>query len=222
VADAVDIRRVIVPPNPGLCSAFGAAIAPLRVDRVWSLGSRSDSVVEAELRQQIESVEREVVVELEADGLDGQPLVRRFIACRYYLQNHEEDILIDDLRDGFIARLCDNFHRRFRAAYGYAFDGEPIELVHAKVEGTERAMSTLSPPPMFYGTTAIEQIGTRPVVVGDGLVSDVPVFRRGVLTNSVIGPAVIEEPDSTTYLPGGWHAQGASGNCIVATRLSGR
>src|SRR5262245_17992879 len=32
VAERLGIARVIVPPHPGLCSAFGAAIAEARVD----------------------------------------------------------------------------------------------------------------------------------------------------------------------------------------------
>ena len=37
IADAIGIRRVFVPPNPGLCSAFGAMAAQVRVDAIRSV-----------------------------------------------------------------------------------------------------------------------------------------------------------------------------------------
>ena len=40
IAAKLGIRRVVVPPHPGLCSAFGAALARLRVERVQTLGLR--------------------------------------------------------------------------------------------------------------------------------------------------------------------------------------
>ena len=42
VAERLDMRTVLVPPHPGLCSAFGAAIAQARVDRVQTFYARSD------------------------------------------------------------------------------------------------------------------------------------------------------------------------------------
>ena len=44
VAERLGMRTVIVPPHPGLCSAFGAAIAEARVDRVQTLFTHSDNV----------------------------------------------------------------------------------------------------------------------------------------------------------------------------------
>jgi N-methylhydantoinase A/oxoprolinase/acetone carboxylase beta subunit len=45
------MTSVIVPPHPGLCSAFGAAIAEARVDRVQTLFTQSDSVDVATLAE---------------------------------------------------------------------------------------------------------------------------------------------------------------------------
>ena len=95
---------MIVPPHPGLCSAFGAAIAPLRVDRVWSLGVRSDRISEADVRRRFEAGEADARTELERDGAAGTPLVTRSIACRYHLQNYEEDVAVADLEPGFLER----------------------------------------------------------------------------------------------------------------------
>ena len=49
IAAKLGMRRVVVPPHPGLCSAFGAALARLRVERVQTLGMRHSALDEADL-----------------------------------------------------------------------------------------------------------------------------------------------------------------------------
>ena len=51
VAERLGMTSVIVPPHPGLCSAFGAAIAEARVDRVQTLFTQSDNVDVATLAE---------------------------------------------------------------------------------------------------------------------------------------------------------------------------
>lgn len=101
VAEAVGMRRIVVPPHPGLCSAFGAAIAPLRVDRVWTLGARSDEVDEADVRRQFELAIEEVLAELARDGVIGESILDLRLACRYVGQNYEQDVLVPDLSSRF-------------------------------------------------------------------------------------------------------------------------
>jgi len=203
VAEAVGIRRVIVPPHPGLCSAFGAAIAQLRVDRVRSLGVRSDTIDEGELRRQLRAMEAAARAELEQDGLRDEPIVRRCVDARYYMQNYEHEVELGELVTGFLARGCAAFHGLHRDHYGYAFDSEPIELVNCKVTATER-----QPPPAAeaYGASygEAEPAGTRSVVGSDGFAAGVTVLRRGRLTGPLPGPLVVEEVDSTVFVATGW------------------
>ncbi len=214
VATALGIERVIVPPHPGLCSAFGAAIAPLRVDRVWSLGVRSDRISEADVRRRFEAGEAETRAELERDGAAGTPLVTRAIACRYYLQNYEEEVAVADLEPGFLERAAADFHRLYRSVYGYAFEEEPVELVHCQVTAIEHAAGRAA------GRTGIEAAaaGERGVIGDDGVERVTRIVRRGRLGNPVAGPAVIEEADSTTFVPEGWTAADAAEGCLVLER----
>jgi N-methylhydantoinase A len=216
VAAALGIERVLVPPHPGLCSAFGAALAPLRADRAWSLGVRSDRIAEATVRERFEDGEAELAAELARDGAAGIPVFERAIACRYYLQNYEEDVAIPDLGPGFVERTAAEFHRLYRATYGYAFEDEPVELVHCKVTATEPAPEPVrvreADPPAATGA------GERTVVGEDGEARATKIVRRGRLGGALAGPAVIEEADSTTYLPAGWTARDGAEGCLVLER----
>jgi N-methylhydantoinase A len=215
VATALGIEHVIVPPHPGLCSAFGAAIAPLRVDRVWSLGVRSDRIPESEVRRRFEAREAEARAELERDGAAGTLLVSRTIACRYYLQNYEEEVTVADLEPGFLERAAAEFHRLYRSVYGYAFEEEPVELVHCKVAAVERVPDrAVDRPDLAPATDA----GMRSVVGDDGVGRPIRIVRRGRLGNGLAGPVVIEEADSTTFVPEGWTATDAAEGCLALGR----
>jgi N-methylhydantoinase A len=194
VADAVGIRRIVVPPHPGLCSALGAAIASPRIDRVWSVGLRSPEVDQAGLRKQFEGVVEELRDRLVTDGLRGEPLVALSIACRYYLQNYEHEIPLPELNPGFLDRVCTAFHALHREVYGYAFDDEPVEVVNCKVTVSERG-----------GAGG-----------GHRLASE--VLERAGITGPATGPLVIEEPDSTVYVADGWSVRLGPAGCLVLDR----
>ena len=72
VAEALGIRRVVVPPYPGLGSAFGAMIAPPRLDRVWSIGRRVDELDEADMKTRIAGAIGEMGREAHRDGARRQ------------------------------------------------------------------------------------------------------------------------------------------------------
>jgi N-methylhydantoinase A len=217
VADAVGITKVVVPPHPGLCSAFGAAIAPLRVDRVRSLGTRSDATSEEDVREQFGAMEEDARSELTRDGARQPAEARRSVACRYYLQNYEQDVPVSDLHPGFVGRLCDGFHELHRAFYGYAFETDPVEFVHCKLTLIE--MDDPTSPPIdtdIYG--ASEELGTRTVVGADGCVAGMRILRRGRLDQKLAGPLVIEDVDSTIFVAEGWLVESATADCLILTR----
>jgi N-methylhydantoinase A len=215
VAAALGIERVIVPPHPGLCSAFGAAMAPLRVDRVWSLGARSDRISEADVRRRFEAGEAEARAELERDGALSAPVVSRSIACRYYLQNYEEEVAVDDLEPGFLERATADFHGLYRSVYSYAFEEEPVELVHCQVTAAEHAAGRATGR---FDLEPAEAADERSVVGDDGVARTTRIVRRGRLGDAVAGPVVIEEADSTTFVPRGWTAADAAEGCLVLER----
>ena len=44
IVEKMGMTRIVIPLFPGLCSAFGAALADFQVDKVWSTNYRSDSI----------------------------------------------------------------------------------------------------------------------------------------------------------------------------------
>ena len=190
IAAKLGIRRVVVPPHPGLCSAFGAALARLRVERVRTLGLRHSELDEAELAARFDAMLQAGQREIEAEGLRGAPRERLGLSMRYAQQNYEQDVEYR-FADGLPAAV-ERFHRRHEEFFGYQFPEHPVELVHLKVSLAETAADpspALAPP--------------APAV--DGAPSAGAGCRRDRLPagTELRGPAVIEELDSTTYVPAG-------------------
>ena len=219
VADAVGIRRIVVPPNPGLCSAFGAAIARLRTDRVWSIGKRIDDINEEALQAEFEASVVYVSNQLYRDGATGSERLSLFASCRYYLQNHEHEIHLGaDLVPGFLARLRGEFDRAHEAAYGYSFPYDPVEVVHCRVTALEPYNAALDIDFAHqYSPSARGSRSHRVITFTGGVESLAPVYERANLTE-VTGPAIIDEPDSTTLVSPGWLARLTERGSILITK----
>ena len=213
VAGAVGIRKIIIPPNPGLCSAFGAAIARLRVNRTWSVADLLDRVDEVALRHRIVKETHDASDEMERDGA-SEHVVEVLASCRYYLQNHEQLVTIpSDMHPGFLSAVRTEFDRIHETTYGYAFESDPVEIVHCTVIITQK------PNELDYITLVAseeERLGeptTRRIVLDGEETSITIVDRRGV--ESIAGPAIIEEPTSTILVRDGWRASVSKHGTIV-------
>ena len=208
IAAKLGIRRVVVPPHPGLCSAFGAALARLRVERMQTLGMRHAAVDEADLAARFQAMLQAGRREIEAEGLRGAPRERLGLSMRYAQQNYEQDVEYR-FADGLPAAVA-RFHRRHEEFFGYQFPDHPVELVHLKASVAETAVE----PPPALAAPAAAAAGAPPEPpprAGAG-------YRRDRLPagTELRGPAVIEELDSTTFVPAGVHlAVDRHGNLIL-------
>jgi N-methylhydantoinase A len=200
VAEALGIREVVVPPHPGLGSALGAACADLRVDRTWSIGRRSDRIDEPELLARF-SAEAELAAAA-VGGTPGAADVEHRLSCRYEMQNYEEEIVVSSLEPGFLGTVAAAFHARVRSVYGYAFEEEPVELVYGHVSATRP--SGVAVEEVLSGDGPGTEVAGRQVLLPDGSATLARVIRRGRLGENVAGPLIVEEADSTTWIPPGW------------------
>jgi N-methylhydantoinase A/oxoprolinase/acetone carboxylase beta subunit/N-methylhydantoinase B/oxoprolinase/acetone carboxylase alpha subunit len=202
VAAALGINEVIVPPHPGLVSAFGAMVADLRVDKKWTHYYRSDSVDLNEINQNLGEYERAAVEELKKSGFSGSPLIQRTISMRYSGQNYEREIALPpgDIDSNIYMALLNAFHEEYSLFYGYCFKDEVIEFIHF---GISAIGDTIKPKiPKLQRGSSIEPITTRQVYFKDYGYQVCPIFNRNdLLADCVIeGPAVVEEMDSTSLI----------------------
>jgi N-methylhydantoinase A len=204
---------VIVPPHPGLCSAFGAAIAEARVDRVQTLFTRSDDVDIAALAEALKRLRAGAVEELRRSVEVAAPEIRASADMRYAGQNYELEVGLPD--GGMDTAAWQTLMARFAEAherqYGFALPGEPVELINLRVTALRP-----EPPRSFTDLSrgSGRPVRRRAVWFETGRVADCAIHHRASLADgaAVSGPAVIEETDSTTVLhPGDRLALGPAG-----------
>ena len=202
IAQKLGIPRVLVPPHPGLVSALGAAISELRVEKVRTLATLSTHVTDAELTRQFAEMDQEARAELVAEGLRGEAAATWKLSMRYFQQNYEQDVEFPH-GEGLGACLT-RFHQLHHEFYGYSFPEQAVELVHLRLSvyeldrGAERGPQIREASPERSGGGP----GRRPGWEAGGQVQ-FSVYRRSELVSGAVlnGPAIIEEMDSTTFVP---------------------
>jgi N-methylhydantoinase A len=204
IARKLGISRIVVPPHPGLVSALGAAISELRVEKVRTVAMLSDHAREAELVRQFAEMEAEARAELEAEGLRGEAIAIWKLSMRYFQQNYEQDV--EFTRAGGLATCLAQFHQRHEAFYGYSFPDHPIELVHLRLSVYE-ADGRADDGPAIRPFTADAPMAARFRQGWDtnGGAMRFAVQRRAALKmgTTLAGPMIVEEVDSTTFVPSG-------------------
>lgn len=235
IARRLGMRRVIVPPSPGLVSAFGAVIADERVDRRATVIRRLDRPEADDLSAQLSRLAHDVAEELAMQRRDSDApvTVSTYVACRYLGQNYEQEvrmysghvdksfelaITIDPGEPDFVARLRQGFHDIHRSSYGYDLVDQPIQSVYIGATAVIVAPAVTVQP--YSGAGGSSPWASRRVLVQAGTWTDASIWKRDSLPRGfrVTGPAIIEEPDSTTWVPLGFDAWVDQTWCLVLTQ----
>jgi N-methylhydantoinase A len=225
IADAIGMRRVLVPPSPGLASAFGALAAQVRVDAVRSVHLTGSRVTPEELGRLFDELEATARADFETQAPGSAPAaVRRSIAMRYQGQNYEQEVPVPSgaLDAQAVASVYEEFARLYEGFYGYRLDGIPIELVRLEVVvlGGEVGIGAMRGGPDGPGESA--EAKRQVWFPGPGFVST-PVVRREALGAGTerAGSLVVEEMDSTIVVPPHWRLAVTAGGILELVREDG-
>lgn len=209
LAKRLEMAGVVVPAHAGVFSAIGLLLAPPRAD-----AARSVLVREGDgglLDGAVESVRAAVLDRIGRPGAE----VGLLVDARYVGQSHETSIAYrpgDSWRE-----LSDRFHEAHRARNGFHRPDDPMEIVTVRAEAVaEPALSWQDlPGPRPRGEPRRPD---RRVLLREGE-AECAVWWRPALKpgTEILGPAVIEEPDATTFLePGDRAVVHDSGALVVA------
>jgi N-methylhydantoinase A len=201
------IRKVLVPPRPGLLSALGLLHADVRGDfsltRLVMAAPQNLRVINAgfdELRGRGTGWLRG-----EADAA-ARAKYSWLIDMRYLGQNYELSLAVKDgkLDATSLARLIRRYHARHRESYGYDMPGQPVETVSLRlVVAVERPAPTHEKHHPVRGTVRDAVIERRKVWFPETGFVTTPVYDRDRLPSDcrITGPAIVEQMDTTTVVP---------------------
>jgi len=214
LAEELDIPRVLVPRYPGITCALGLALADVSHDYVQTLLADAATIELEALTRRYQELEAQGHRGLEGDGAPkDRHTMRRSADLRYLGQGYHLEAPVPG---GAIDRraldgMCEAFHAAHEATYGFRNPGEPIELVNIRVTATGRMDK-----PAFQATkeggndAGIARTGSRDVYSREtGKAEPYVLYDRAKLQagNEVVGPAIVEQPDSTTVIPSRYRAR---------------
>ncbi len=209
LADALGMRRALVPIHAGVLSALGMLAAPRsrHVSRTVTglLSELSDDV----LTEQFEALASSGRDELIGEGVAAPGIVTEYsVDLRYQGQSYTLELPWQGRDDTVLA-----FHAAHERRYGHRLE-TAVELVNL------RCSLRADPPPMQLpglaacAGQAVPSMKVRLV----GYDAPVPVWVRSTLCAGQVlaGPALVTETVATTWLPAGWLATvDAVGNLML-------
>jgi N-methylhydantoinase A len=218
VARTLGIPKVIVPLFPGVFSALGLLLADIRVDKVWTQAFRSNDVDAELVNRQFQRITERALGELRQEGFAGEPEIRRAINMRYFGQNYEHEVEIEggELDETALVQAFRRFDELHAERYGYAIEGEVVELVSFKV--TVIGKRTPLELPRAGGTARSTRSERSVYVRGHGFV-DAQVVHRSAFEvgETLAGPAMVEEEGSTLFVEPGMTVECTEQGALVIT-----
>lgn len=196
LATALGIRRVVVPHNPGLLSAWGAVSADVHRDYVRTVLLTNPT--SNRLARIFASLERSARAELHAEGVPAaQQQIVRAVDVRYAGQSHEVSL-------AWNPRMTEAFHAAHRRLYGYADPDRPIEVVNLRVHGSSH--SKLRPRARVQPKSAVAAAAHR--VQWNGRWLRATAHQRADIADGTVlrGPVLLTEFSATTFVPPDWRA----------------
>lgn len=205
VAREMGMRKVLVPPRPGLLSAIGLLHADVRADFSLTRLVQAEEASLKVLNEGLKTLARRGAAWLKAEG-EARGTYEWFADLRYFGQNFELMLQIErDSLDGRAVRaLVEAFHRRHKDQYGYDMRGQPVEVVNLRlaVIGERRA---IAPERVKLTRGALREalLEKRRVWFPDTGFVTTPVYERDRLPAAarIVGPAIVEQMDTTTVVP---------------------
>jgi len=204
VARKLGIKRLICPPEAGVASALGLIVAPVRADRVKTIGFYLDNDELGRLERAFCELEGNASALIVQSGVIAEEIfMRRLADGRFVGQGFD---LVVPLPPGpfsgdektWRAKLRSAFEDVYRQKFGRTPPSLPIEFINIRVSAQAPvigATSVSESSPLVKGTGQ-----TRKVFFPESdAFLDTGVFNRRDLRpgDSYLGPAVIEEDGST-------------------------
>ncbi len=208
IAELLDIDLILVPPHPGITSALGLICTDLRVDLMRTILSEAVIANEENLLSIFNELSLDAKSRLEEQGVSsGEIQFAWKVDMRYSGQSHELSItLMQDTKD-FTSASIMAFEQLHKEAFGYELEGRKVEWVTARV--VAKSISKEYEPYKHSIIAESLPVGERIVLLSDGKTALANVFRRESLGvgQLIVGPLIIEQIDTTTYIPPGWTAE---------------
>jgi N-methylhydantoinase A len=213
LARRLGMNSVVIPAGAGVGSALGFLKAPIAFESVRSWRRNAHTLNLDELNQLLVRLESQAS-EIVRGGARGAALVvRRSVDMRYMGQGHElqVELAAGTVDQSALERLCEAFESRYEIQYGVRVRGVGLECLTwtvsvAAADDVKPAASRFTSEPSPASGSSVKRAKRWVFVPADGQWVEHDVHVRAQLSSgqSVTGPALVTEAQTTTLIPAGW------------------
>ncbi len=206
LADELSVGKVIIPRHPGVLSAEGLLSAPTEHEASCAFPHDLDMVEIQNLRQELKKLEDQCMSLMQEEGIDiADVRIMYSVDTCYVGQSHYLEIETD-LGENCISELYNDFIEHHERVFGYSTKS-PARIVNLRT--ICRAEHSMSGSQVTETGSLDHSIkGKRPIMIDPDHDLEVTTFERSLLPpgSTIKGPAVVEQPDTTTIIHPNWSA----------------
>jgi len=218
VAEALSMRKVLVPVAPGVFSAVGLLLAEVEHEFTSSVMTAVERLGDGDLARSFSELEARALAEMQSEGRSAERLqLKRVAELRYAGQAYELAVPVE--KGDSLAAVLERFHSEHARTYGHRSDVDPVDLVSIRIFARVVASQATQSYAQLASSSARAQISrrsgdyavqvTRRAYFGKayGLL-ETPIIERAALASAwLAGPVIVEEYDSTCVVPPGHRAR---------------
>lgn len=222
LAREVGITKVLIPPSPGTLCATGCIVADLRNDFVHTLYKSGDQLQDGELEQLYARLAGQGQRWLEEESSRGIPLESTYLLysadMRYEGQAFDIEVQLPAHAEegwGWIQTAIERFHSQYESIFGISQQSAPVSFVNLRVTivGVTRKPAG-SHQPLRQTESKVSDFR---LIQFDGAEWEANVVSRASLSLQewLSGPVIVEEYDTTVFVPPGYRVQADKQGNIV-------
>jgi len=222
LADALGTPTVLLPPTPGVLSAYGMLVADIASDAAQSVIFDAATLIDRpeSLTNLFKGLAERVAHVLHNEGI-AEPDIDSHLDMRYKGQSYELTVpLTLPVSTDHLHEAVEAFHDLHARRYGYAMREEAVEVVTLRVRASGAgAQPELPRSPLESADASAARLPDKRAWFGDSAagearsttarVQSIPCYDRAKLRpgNRFTGPALILQFDTTTVVTPGWRGR---------------
>lgn len=205
LARELGIPKVLIPQAPGVLSALGLLMADFRHDYVTTYLREVSSLSLEEFNERLRDMEIRAVEQMVQENVPEESiLLKHSLDMRYLGQGYELEIPIEQglIEAEDLQKVLLLFHDTHALNYGYSVKEDLVEIVNIRVTSFGRLKRPELKKKEKIGEDPIKALQGRREAYWDGQYHKTSIYNRDRLQpgDTIVGPAVIEQLDSTVVV----------------------
>jgi N-methylhydantoinase A len=204
IAEDLKMRRIFVPIEPSVLSAFGMLLTDVKYTRSRTHLLQPGDKTAKEIARIFAALDKDLTAALKAEGFAGNRIrLERSCDMRYQGQAYEINVPVPPgaVTAAGARALAARFHKAHHAAYGQFSPGEAVEIVNFRATGIGLVRKAGIKPQKrrAAGKSAKPKGERRAFFGGTRGWQRCRVYERATLAPGarLTGPAIVEEPGAT-------------------------